>query len=261
MDDVWKAVSSIATTLHRDRVEAIASAIERIIAPSSFDQCSASFGSGATVSLAKDIKLAWAANPHLSGAELAIALRAATHTANTVGAAESIDLVWTGPKSGLIPTRNTEQVILEVINQASVNLFIVSYVFYNAKSIVAALNDATDRGVSVRILLESSTEHGGVVTGDGVQAMHLAVPKADLFIWNPTQKAESAGTLSAAVHAKCAVADHRIAFITSANLTSAAMERNMELGALVRGGTTPNRLHSHLNSLVSARTLTAWSND
>lgn len=255
MDNLWNAISAIATTLHRDRVEAIASAIERIAAPSHFDQCGASFGSGATVNLANDIRLAWTENPHLSGAELAIALRAAAHTANIVGAAESIDLVWTGPKSGLIPTRNTEQVIREVIDQASVNLFIVSYVFYNAKSIVAGLNDATDRGVSVRILLESSTEHGGAVTGDGLQAMHLAVPKADLFIWSPMQKAESAGSMSAAVHAKCAVADHRIAFITSANLTSAAMERNMELGVLVRGGTTPHRLHSHLDALIVTGTI------
>ncbi len=156
---------------------------------------------------------------------------------------------------GLDTNANTEQAMREVIDEARKSLFIVSYVFYNASSIVEGLNAATQRGVSVRILLESSKDHGGAVSGDGITAMRNAVPNATLYIWNPTDKAVSAGTLTAAVHANCAVADHRIAFVTSANLTSAAMERNMELGILVRGGTTPDRLHNHLDALVHTRTI------
>jgi len=258
MDDLRQAIASIAATFHEDRVEAIAAAIERFDSPESFDRLASNIVSGANSDLVVRLRRAWAVTPTVTSKEIAFGLRTATHTATLIGTAESIDLVWTGPKTGLIPTRNTEQAIREVIDEARTSLFIVSYVFYNASSIVDSLNGATKRGVSVRILLESSTDHGGAVIGDGIAAMHRAVPDADLYIWNPTEKAVSAGSLTAAVHAKCAVADHRIAFVTSANLTSAAMERNMELGILVRGGTTPDRLHNHLDALVHTRTIICW---
>lgn len=258
MNDLLSALTAVATSLHSDRVESIAAAVLHIPGPAQFDQCLAAFGSAGSLTLAGKIRSAWLANPTVTGAEIAMALRAAVHAATTMGISEGLDLVWTGPKTGLIPTRNTEQVIREVIDQATRRLFVVSYVFFNAKSIVTGLNDAIERGVRIRILLESSTAHGGAVTGDGLQAMHEAVPGADLYIWPLSQKAEVAGSLSAAVHAKCVVCDERIAFITSANLTSAAMERNMELGVLVRGGTTPHRLHAHLDALVSTGTITNW---
>ncbi|MFN8105307.1 MAG: phospholipase D-like domain-containing protein [Acidimicrobiia bacterium] len=41
------------------------------------------------------------------------------------------------------------------------------------------------------------------------------------------------------LHAKCAVADDHTALVTSANLTGAGLEHNMELGLLVRGGGVP----------------------
>lgn len=258
MDDFLELLATIATTLHRDRVEAIANAAERFDSPAKFDQWLSTFVAGANANLLLRLSRAWSANPTISGKEIAVGLRTAALTATAMGSAESINLVWTGPKTGLIPTRNTEQVIREVIDEARRTLFIVSYVFYNASSIVEGLNEGTGRGVSVRILLESSVEHGGAVSGDGIRAMHQAVPKAEIFIWNPVEKVQSVGSLTASVHAKCAVADHHIAFVTSANLTSAAMERNMELGILVRGGTTPHRLHDHLNALVHTRTIVSW---
>lgn len=258
MDDLLDAIASIATTSHRDRIEAIASAAERFEAAAKFEQWSSTFVMGANAELLVRLNRAWVANPTISGKEIAFGLRTAVLTATTIGAAESVNLVWTGPRTGLIPTRKTEQAIKEVIEEASKSLFIVSYVFYNAASVVERLNAASERGISVRILLESSTEHGGAVSGDNIRTMHQAAPKAELYIWNPVEKAQSAGTLTAAVHAKCAVADHRIAFVTSANLTSAAMERNMELGILVRGGTIPDRLHNHLNALVHTKTIIPW---
>lgn len=259
MDDLRQLIASIAATLHEDRVEALAAASERFDSPKNFDRLASGIVSGANSDLVVRLKEAWALTPTVTGKEIAFGLRTATHTATLIGTGESIDLVWTGPKTGLIPTRNTEQAICEVIDEARKSLFIVSYVFYNASTIVDGLNGATKRGVSVGILLESSTDHGGAVIGDGIAAMHRAVPDADLYVWNPTEKAMSAGSLTAAVHAKCAVADHRIAFVTSANLTSAAMERNMELGIFVRGGTTPDRLHNHLDALIHTRTIIPWS--
>ena len=44
-------------------------------------------------------------------------------------------------------------------------------------------------------------------------------------------------------HRHTVTMDGRLAFVTSANLTSVAMERNMELGVLLRGGAVPCGTH------------------
>ena len=59
--------------------------------------------------------------------------------------------------------------------------------------------------------------------------------------------------IDGSVHAKVAVADSEIGFITSANLTGYAMEKNMEAGILLRGGDVPKTLMLHLNSLVDTK--------
>jgi phosphatidylserine/phosphatidylglycerophosphate/cardiolipin synthase-like enzyme len=61
------------------------------------------------------------------------------------------------------------------------------------------------------------------------------------------------------MHAKCAVADRRLAFVTSANLTGAAMTDNMELGLVVRGGDVPKRISNHFDALIGTGTLKALS--
>jgi phosphatidylserine/phosphatidylglycerophosphate/cardiolipin synthase-like enzyme len=79
--------------------------------------------------------------------------------------------------------------------------------------------------------------------------MRKFLPSVNFCEWlhdRPSEGGENTGV----VHAKCAVADGKLAFITSANLTSAAMERNMELGVIVRGGELPSVLHRHLEALI-----------
>ena len=54
------------------------------------------------------------------------------------------------------------------------------------------------------------------------------------------------------MHVKAAVVDSRVAFLTSANLTEAALERNMELGVLIRGGTLPASIDRLIDALVES---------
>jgi cardiolipin synthase len=48
--------------------------------------------------------------------------------------------------------------------------------------------------------------------------------------------------------------DHRTALIGSANVTGYGLDRNLECGVLIRGGTVPRRLVDHL---LSARGIEA----
>lgn len=57
------------------------------------------------------------------------------------------------------------------------------------------------------------------------------------------------------MHVKCVVRDRCEILITSANLTSAALDRNMELGALIESGSVAAVVERHFDDLIDARIL------
>ena len=57
------------------------------------------------------------------------------------------------------------------------------------------------------------------------------------------------------LHVKCAVADGRWLFLSSANLTEYAFTINMELGLLVSGGNLPGQVEAHFDYLIQASEL------
>ncbi|WP_370663276.1 DISARM system phospholipase D-like protein DrmC [Massilia mucilaginosa] len=189
----------------------------------------------------------------VTSAELAAMLGAASHLYTTVANEQSTELVWTGPTTPLISARRTEQALLQVINTADSRLLITSFVAYDFSAIVQALNAATNRGVVVSMLLESSQDHGGSINIDVIGKMRALVPAARLYAWIDKVGDFSGGR----VHAKLAVADGAICFITSANLTGHAMEKNMEAGVLISGGHIPTLLDAHLRALVDLRVIVA----
>lgn len=255
MNEFWKVIGELAFELHHERVELIAGVIEGLTSPDEVGRNAAGFGSSVGSSSFESLLKEWRRVPHVTPAEVAAALRAAAKTAETARRQETIELVWTGPSTNLVPVRHTEQVLREVIDSAQHRLFVVSFVAYEVESVLLALNRADARGVRLSIILESSERHGGRVSFDSVKKMKEAIPGAHVYIWSAEAKDRDTGGLGGAVHAKCAVADGRTAFITSANLTNAAMERNMELGVLVGGGHLPDQLDRHLNALVTTKML------
>jgi phosphatidylserine/phosphatidylglycerophosphate/cardiolipin synthase-like enzyme len=55
----------------------------------------------------------------------------------------------------------------------------------------------------------------------------------------------------AVLHAKCVIVDGRTAFVSSANFTEAAQERNIEVGFLVRSQIVAERLIAFFDGLIS----------
>ncbi len=258
MNRLWDIIAEFAIALHGDRLASVSNSISALQSAQEFDKARAAFGAKIDPARLDELKKAWAAVPSVSPRELGAAFAGAARTANLSAQQTAVDLVWTGPKTGLIPTRSTEQVLLEVIDSAKMGLFLVSYVFYKAPKVIDALNAAAGRGVQIRILMELSTEYGGAIKGNSAGEMRKLVPGASIYVWSSASKNRKGEAVAAAVHAKCAVADGHVAFITSANLTSAALERNMELGLLVRGGDVPKRLRTHLDALVTTEVIELW---
>ncbi len=247
MNEIWKVIAEIGVELHPDTVEVIASKIAILDSVDHFDNMESGLGLGSENVSIDRLGMAWKKMPKLSPLELAAALRAASGTASMIEKRESVEMVWTGPFTGLVPSRHTEQVLLEVISSAKQRVRLMSFVVYDIDTVIKALQDAIAKSVRVDIFLEPSKEQGGKVDVDAVQLFSERIPSANLYVWNDKKKDNRNG----AVHAKCAVADGSIAFITSANLTNAAMEHNMELGVLVRGGNLPETLDRHLEALVT----------
>jgi len=255
VDELLAVIADLGLELHPDRIDVVANRLGKITSVEQFATVKSSFGPNADKELVARLDSAWQSAADVAPRDVAIALRGASSAAVAQERRGAVELAWTGPDIGHVPIRHTEQVLCEVIDAAKRRLFIVSFVAYGVESIVTALRNAIERNVDVSILLELSREHGGKIDNhDSVKLMRQVLPSAHLLAWVPDEAAPDHWPGS--VHAKCAVADGEVAFITSANLTSAAMERNMELGVLIKGGSLPADLHDHLESLVTTRVIT-----
>jgi phosphatidylserine/phosphatidylglycerophosphate/cardiolipin synthase-like enzyme len=193
---------------------------------------------------------AWGQVP-ADGDEVAGMLLGASAARTRVEGELSVELVWTGPTTRFVPTRRTEQVLVDLIAGATADLFLVSFVAYDVPSVVTALNGAASRGVRVRILVEASKDGGGTLDADIVPKLRASVPAATILTW----KERTDRFLGGKVHAKAALADGSRAFITSANLTRHALERNMEAGVLINGGALPQALYDHFMALLDTGVL------
>lgn len=249
-----EAVARIALEVHPDRIDAVCSALVLSKNANLLAVVSGALGAAFAPRLITGLAAALKANPHVNSTELATMFRASSTTASLAAGASSVELVWTGPVTGMVPIRHTAQVLTGLIDEARQRLFLVSFVAYHVGSVVDALKRAIARGVQVQVLLEQSQEHGGHLTVDSIAMLQHHLTGAHIYEWDKT----TAGAApTASVHAKCAVADGAVAFVTSANLSEAAMERNMELGILLRGGQVPDQLDRHLSALATTKQIRA----
>lgn len=252
MEKLLDAIVAVVSLVSQEKVEAIASRVRRTDAAKAGQALGGVVGTPIASGVIDQLVDAWQRHS-IGSEELASMLLAASHVFTKISGEESTELVWTGPTTPFVSARRTEQALLQVINAAKSTLFITSFVAYDVSSIVRALNEVGGRGVQISMLLESSQDHGGSITIDAIGKMKTLVPVARLYAWREKVEPFSDGR----VHAKVVVADARTCFITSANLTGFAMEKNMEAGVLITGGRIPRLLDDHLRSLVDTKVIAA----
>lgn len=245
MTDFFNIVAEMAFELPPERLEFIAVQAEKMKTGLNISKLKKAWGVNADSFLPERF-FSSVERSHISGAELAIAIRSAAATSYYSDQMGQTELLWTGPETTSVPLRYTEQALCELINATKRKLFIVSFVAYKAEEVINALSAAMLRNVEINFLLEKSKCNGGSVDIDSIQELKNQLPGAKFYIWNSAN-----GIKSASVHAKCAVADEKIALITSANLTGKAMSENMELGVLLRKGNLPRQLQKHFEALIA----------
>jgi len=250
LKDLLDIIAELGIELHPDKINNIADKIAELDAIEHFITLESTFGSNINKSIITQFDTAWKNNEKISPREIAIALKSASVTAVENEKRGRTEIVWTGPSAGHVPIRHTEQVLCEIINYAKRDIILVSYVAYKIDSVIKAMRNAIGRNVQITFILESSVEHGGKVNQDSIRMLGSLFPSANIYSWSDKLKS-NAEQPQGAIHAKCAVADSELAFISSANLTTAAMERNIELGVLIRGGKIPIEINKHFNSLIN----------
>lgn len=106
------------------------------------------------------------------------------------------------------------------------------------------MTPSSARPLAITTLLERALDNPSF-TG---QPDPLASLNATELTWPATAREPGAAML-----AKILVVDRRSALIGSANLTGHGVERNLECGVLIRGGSLPGALVDHVRSAVGVR--------
>lgn len=190
--------------------------------------------------------------PTCSPQAVALALLTAAHAEYAHRQDQSVELVWTGPDVAAIPSRRTEQAILQVLDSAQRRLTLVSYAVYRIPHVGDALVQAARRGVAVNVIIETPDKIEGEGEYSTLRALGEDVAaSATIFYWPAEQRIRSESGKAGILHVKCAVADGRLLFLSSANLTAQAFEINMELGLLVTGGRLPAQVEEKFDRLVA----------
>ena len=247
MRSIYEIMAEIAFELPPDCIRMVA---KNLVAGIRCDDAAALWGESlAQKKLICDFGEA-AAESGLSPQEIASALVAAAVTADRFYAENKVDILWTGPTTTAVPVRRMEQALCELIDSARKKLLIVSFVAYKAEKVYSAIRSAIERGVHVAFLTEASKENGGSLDVDPADLLKKKFPEADFYRWENPDTSHPA-----VVHVKCAIADESRALVTSANLTGAAMDNNMELGLMISSRRVSSRMAAHFTALVTEQIL------
>ncbi len=165
------------------------------------------------------------------------------------GAAGSPGLVWIRPDIHST-VRRIDQALLQLIRAATRELLLVTFAAFKVPEIVTALYEAVKCKAWQRFVAETVEESEGKVSFNALQTLGQAFAgNVEVFVWPLSKRSKDAIGRHGSLHAKCAVADRTIAFISIANLTDYALNLNMEVGVVVRGGILPEALAAQFDRL------------
>ncbi|WP_422745591.1 DISARM system phospholipase D-like protein DrmC [Micromonospora sp. WMMD754] len=190
---------------------------------------------------------AWRDSTAVTGMAVAGMLASAYEAATAERATLRVEPVVTGPQSRHVPLRATRQAFESVAVAARHELLVLTYSAHTDPRIMATLGAAVERGVRVRVLVETTRAEGGTLHTPALNA--LGDLRAEFYVWDPGRRPRLGSPPS--MHAKGIVADRHSAFLTSANLSGHAFDANVELGVRIVGGDVPARLRDHFAALIA----------
>jgi phosphatidylserine/phosphatidylglycerophosphate/cardiolipin synthase-like enzyme len=168
------------------------------------------------------------------------------------------DLVWSGPDVPGLHARDTRRVYEELLGSAERSVWASTYAFFDGPRAFEVLARRMDARPDLRVTLLLNIQRR---RGDTTVADEVVRRFADHF-WAKDWPGSSRPRVyydprsleldrpTGILHAKAVVADDEAVFVTSANLTEAALDRNIEIGFVVRDRALAASVSSHFGVLI-----------
>lgn len=174
---------------------------------------------------------------------------------------DGVELVWTGPELPGSESRDTLVVVRELFAAASSAVLVSGFAVHQGKAVFEPLARRMSEvpSLKVRLFLNIPRPQGNRDSEGEIVRSFLAEfrqknwpndPLPEVY-YDPRALAEDWRD-RAVLHAKCIVVDDQRALVTSANLTTAAQEKNIEAGLLVADPRLARNLRRQFDALVGA---------
>lgn len=190
---------------------------------------------------------------------LGVLVEAILHERNKAKIASDLfDLVLSGPEVPGIPVSDTRAVFNSLIESAEESLEFVGYAVHNGRALFERLaaRMISSPTMAVSFTVDISRPRGDTSIESGIVYRFARQFWEKQWPWTPrprlyydSRSLSMELTARSSMHAKCVIADHRTAFISSANFTEAAQQRNIEAGMLISHTSTAKRLAGYFEGL------------
>ncbi|MDQ6807367.1 MAG: DISARM system phospholipase D-like protein DrmC [Actinomycetota bacterium] len=173
------------------------------------------------------------------------------------------DLVWSGPEVPGLHARDTRRVYEELIGGAERSIWASTYAYFDGPKAFRIMAERMDAkpGLSVKLLLNITRKWGDTTASENLVNQFAeqfwtkdwpGQRRPDAYYFPPSLSQDAA---TGVLHAKGVVVDDAFVFVTSANFTEAALDRNIEVGVLSRDHTLAASLATHFRVLIEQELL------
>ncbi len=171
-----------------------------------------------------------------------------------------IELVTSGPEAPGISNRDTSVVVRELFSHAKNSVLVVGYTVYQGQHVFEALAKRMEAfpDLDVKFFLNIARPDGDSTSPEILVARFkqrfkdkqwpLGYRLPQVF-FDPRSVADQQPVRSS-LHAKCIVVDSSQVFVSSANFTEAAQERNIEVGLQIESELLARRIAGHFRHLL-----------
>jgi len=168
------------------------------------------------------------------------------------------DLVWSGPEVPGLHSRDTRRVYEELLSSASHSVWVCTYAYFDGPRAFEVLARRMSEIPNLRVILLLNIQRR---RGDTTKREDLVRRFTDRYwtedwpgsrrpaVYYDPRSLEPEGP-AGVLHAKAVVVDDEVVFITSANLTEAALDRNIEIGLVVRDRPLAASVSHHFQRLI-----------
>jgi phosphatidylserine/phosphatidylglycerophosphate/cardiolipin synthase-like enzyme len=245
-------------SLHPQTMRKLATALAsgRIAQPFSSFGLNQALGAGDYTGLSHELNLLVGDGDPLRLIGNCLEILAGRSERNTEG---DLDLIWSGPDEPESLAESTQVTVRELFLSAKKEIFVTGYALYNGRQIFEPLAKrmAESPGLKVTLVMNIQRKDNDTSLDENVvfrwkqQFFKKQWPgdnKPQLYFDPRSLLMDRAKR--AVMHAKCIIVDKSVALVSSANLTEAALCRNIEAGFVVRDELVVARLQRNFEVLV-----------